>query len=1304
MKPKTLCFYCIRKLWQFFAISLVLLACLVSLLKFGLPYANDYRSDIEQLLSEQLAVNLSIGSLDASWKGNGPALVVRDIEFTDNQNAPVSVLINEARIHVNLWKSLVNWQLYSHYFVLNGFNAKLNLDTLFNDETPSQGSQQQDFIEHLFLGQSGYFEIENSHLYVTVNNKSHHVLLDQLVWENRGNDHLAEGEISLPNLKDNALAAQLHITGQSLAQVQGDLFVKAQNMELSSWLGGYLSPALDKPTTDINFESWLHFKQGRINDVQLVFAPSELNWQQNAQPKQFGITQGMLRFYPEKGQWRIATSGIEFTQQGNKNAPSSWSPLVFAAMFDRQFSTAKVWLQQLDLTMASQFAKLIDAPQLSTALAVNPTGKLDAYFHWQNAQQWQGWLKGTDLSWQPHQEIIGAQGVNLVGRINQQRGRFSISSEQNQLLTGEMFSKPLRYERISSDIDLYHTESGWWLQSDNSHVKTPHLALNLEFGLLLSAQPELSLYGELSKVDAEFAAQYFPRTYMHKRLIDYLTAAIKQGELQQAQVLMQGKLADFPYGQKQGRFEVLAQVNNAEFEFAPDWAAVKQGNVALHFSNQRMDIYTQQGKLLNLELNDSVHVYINNIMQSDNLFVDINTQVEASLLHPFFADTPLADPLANITDIIQAKGQLKGKVQLNVDLNTLDVLAKGEVKFNNNSVYLSQPGVPLTRLKGELRFVDDQITLSKGRAKWLGMPLTFSVKGDGDKTSYHSDIALQLQLDLQKLMAHSGGLLPEQFSGITPISSQLQLNFAQKGFNYQASVTSDFHGAISQLPAPYGKTAAQKWALTGQVKGDDISNLITLNLNDQLYFNSIIDNSSGKMSSAHLIMSKENLGLNPKGFDVSINLPQVELLDWLPVLDNIITLASQPSEQPSILPPFNQVTGKIASLTVADIPFNEFSFTLKEQAKQLNLYLKAAELQAKAVIPAQQSQQPITINADYLHLVLPKSDAHAPPSDTSLTTVQNPVNDEPVSPVQENSEHQWLTRLPAIDFYCTSCKINSYQLDKVTIQLQGTGQALNISQLNVDKGMHNLTATGIWQAGQTQFKGKFNSDDIGKLFAEFDLTTTVQDSDAQIDFALNWQDVPYQFDIATLAGEVNWQLGEGHLSEVSDGGARVFSLLSLDSLVRKLKLDFRDVFSKGFFYNEMHGSMQLANGIAYTKDTKMNGVPADLTIQGYADLNNQEINYDLAVSPEVTSSLPVIVAWMVNPVTGLAALALDKVIHSAKVISQINFKVTGTIAEPNVVEVNRKSKEVTLPVAQNQPEPTAVEPASNNENPQEQQP
>lgn len=63
----------------------------------------------------------------------------------------------------------------------------------------------------------------------------------------------------------------------------------------------------------------------------------------------------------------------------------------------------------------------------------------------------------------------------------------------------------------------------------------------------------------------------------------------------------------------------------------------------------------------------------------------------------------------------------------------------------------------------------------------------------------------------------------------------------------------------------------------------------------------------------------------------------------------------------------------------------------------------------------------------------------------------------------------------------------------------------------------------------------------------------------------------------------------------------------------------------------------------------------------------------------MTGNLPVLVYFMVNPPTALAALALDQVLTSAKVISNVNYSVTGTIDKPVVSEIGRDSADVELP-------------------------
>lgn len=1275
MNAKSVCFFCLRKIWQISAVTLVLLAVLVSLVKYSLPYANDYRAEVEQFLGEQLNADISIGSLSASWQGNGPALVINQVGFADNAKAPISVSIEQTRLHINLWQSLLDRQLHSNYFVLQGFDAEIDARALLSSESKTSSSQQQALIESLFLGEQGHFAIEDSELnIISLDNRHHRIFLENLVWQNRAKDHFAEGQVSLPGIEQNTLEARLKLSGARLNNIYGDLYLQAQSLNISGWLQEFVRPELSQLQSNLNFESWLHFAEGRLTDVQLAMQPSQLNWQYQQQPQYLELQQGMVRIHPQAKGWRVRTSGLQFSDEQYQ-----WAPIIFDALISEQ---QQVWVQDLDISMFSTFARLGKSQLLQELLTVQPQGFInEGYFHWQGDKQWRVWFEAEHLGWSGFHGIPGAQDLSASAHINNRKGLLSIAGSDNHLLTGKTFSEPLAYQQLAAEVAFFNDGEHWSIESDEVTLSNNDLDLVAEFALTLDSQPDMNLYAEISGGSAANAGRYFPEPYMHKNLIDYLNGAIKSGDMHFAQVLLQGPLDQFPFTEQQGRFAVNAQIEDTEFAFAPDWPTIKNAAVDLAFNNQRMDIYSRSGELLNLALGDSVHVYLQDLLNADTLAIDITANIEAPKLQPFFAQTPLAEPLATVFDVIQAQDRLDGELQLLIDLKDSGVRASGEVLFAGNAVHLAQPGIDLSELRGRLSFVNDRIEINEAQAYWQGMPLTVSLLGESQGENYHADLNIGLQADVAQLQKRLNGLLDAQLSGTTALNAQLALNFDNQGFSYEAHVQSDMLGVTSTLPTPYNKAADDAWPLNALIQGDDISNLIMVELDEQLYFNGILNNGEQQMSNAHLIVGKQNLGLNKQGFEVSVNLPEADILAWQPVLNNIIDVAARSSGEPSVMPPLTKVVGQVRTAYVDVVPFNELEFTLINQPAAMNLKLLAKELRARVDIPtgSQAQRRDIRAHADYLRVNIPTNDSGGDDVTHSSETDLN-----------------WLTQLPSVAFTCGDCRINHYQLDQVELHFAGAGEQLTISELVVDKREHVLRADGYWRDGQTHVKGQFNSDDIGSLFDEFDITSTVQDSEANMDFALHWQAAPYDIDIASLGGEISWQLGEGHLSEISDGGARVFSLLSLDSLVRKLKLDFRDVFAKGFFYNSMQGSMQLAQGIAYTKDTKMDGVPADLTIKGYADLNTQTINYDLAVAPQVTSSLPVIVAWMVNPVTGLAALALDKVIHSARVISEIKFKVSGAMDNPEVVELDRSSREVTLPqAAQNQP------PASQPEQPLE---
>jgi len=179
-------------------------------------------------------------------------------------------------------------------------------------------------------------------------------------------------------------------------------------------------------------------------------------------------------------------------------------------------------------------------------------------------------------------------------------------------------------------------------------------------------------------------------------------------------------------------------------------------------------------------------------------------------------------------------------------------------------VYIAAPGIALEKLSGELSFENDTISMQNASATWLGMPLSINYNSASEAQQYTANIDITALLNADTLTTQAQGVLKGYLSGQSEVDIGLALNFTEQGFNYRAQVSSELLGLTSTLPAPYGKTSEQVWPLTGIVQGDDISNLITANANQQLYFNAILENGQPQFSNMHIVLGEQDLGLNQK--------------------------------------------------------------------------------------------------------------------------------------------------------------------------------------------------------------------------------------------------------------------------------------------------------------------------------------------------------------------------------------------------------------------------------------------------------
>ncbi|MDE1998538.1 MAG: TIGR02099 family protein, partial [Burkholderiales bacterium] len=136
------------------------------------------------------------------------------------------------------------------------------------------------------------------------------------------------------------------------------------------------------------------------------------------------------------------------------------------------------------------------------------------------------------------------------------------------------------------------------------------------------------------------------------------------------------------------------------------------------------------------------------------------------------------------------------------------------------------------------------------------------------------------------------------------------------------------------------------------------------------------------------------------------------------------------------------------------------------------------------------------------------------------------------------------------------------------------------------------------------------------------------------------------------------------------GIAKLLGVLSLQSLPRRLTLDFRDVFQQGFAFDSIDGQVKIDQGVAETRNLRMRGVQAVALMEGQADLIKETQNLHVYVVPDVNAVGASLAVAAINPVVGLGAFLAQVLLRKqvAEVGAQ-EFLITGPWADPQVEKV-----------------------------------
>lgn len=604
----------------------------------------------------------------------------------------------------------------------------------------------------------------------------------------------------------------------------------------------------------------------------------------------------------------------------------------------------------------------------------------------------------------------------------------------------------------------------------------------------------------------------------------------------------------------------------------------------------------------------------------------------------------------------------------------------GLADLKRNHVDIDAPPMTLEAVSGRIQFDNDVVTAAGLSAKLLDQPISFDFRGESVQQGYAVNIDLLGDWDIKPLEPYVGTRWLSRLQGHLPWQMGVDIQLNDVGFTYQIDAQANLNRVASRYPYPLNKAANTAGSARLQASGNQETITARLQLPNAKYQTEIdITHPTPVLTATNLVLGQGSFKISPVvGHHAQIRTDKLDLDQWLALLDE---QPAASTNKPAVLATLNtpeipmpqRVDLKVNELTLAGIEWHEVKFNARKKNLGWLMSLDSQETkgQANYIEPYD-----LSVSLEKLHLYIPQLDKH----DGKAWLVDNSRQNAPLISDFDRRFHALMPNLTLIidDFW-----LQGYKIGKLAMDLERHDNTLEWKRIDVSSGTNQVHIDGSWNLTETtshsvmnmEMKGENNSD----LMERFGISSGIQKAPFEMAFQSQWDGAPWSMKVNTLQGNVSTKLGKGVISNVS-GAARLLGLFSLDSIIRKMQLDFSDVFDKGMAFNSITGSGEISQGVFVTNNINMDAVAGEMTIKGMADLNTNMVDAEVNFVPDIGSGIPVLTAFAVTPATALYVLAVTTVLSPVvEIFTQVNYEVKGPLESPTVKELSRSKGEFKLP-------------------------
>lgn len=1227
-----------------------------------MPEISGQRDWIAARLSEAIGLPVEVAGLTASWPGLHPRLEIDGLRIHDRNGQPALQL---ARVDAEIgWSTLWNFELRLHRLDIQAPALDLRRDAqgvvwVAGLAVQGEGDGGGSFARWL-LDQRRIVVRDARITWHDELRAASPLVLAAVQFELR--NFAGHHSFGLRAQPEGDSAELLDVRGNlrgdnldRLADWQGQLYAELARADIAAW-----TPWLDLP---------LEMNRGR-GSLRLWFDFDKA--QLTALTADLHLNDFDLRLRPDlprlalarlAGRVTLHRTGKGYSGEIRRLALATHdgiAPPPLSAKLDwvtgGKRAGGELSIDRLDLTLLTGLALHLPLPDalLEQLAVLSPRGQMDELsLRWSGAieepSDWSAHGRFAGLALAPHQNLPGFSGISGRFEGSAASGTIHIDSREVQL------ELPAIFPESTLTLAQLQLEAGWrqregstefQLLRANFHNRDASGEASGSYRYSSTGLGTIDLSARLRQAAGPAVWRYMPLV-VNADARHWLQAGIVGGSSDETTLRLKGPLEAFPFADgKQGIFQVKGSIRNGSLHYADGWPPITGIDGDLLFEGVHMRIRGQRAEIMGVALSNVVAEIPHLDAYEEHLTVTGKAQGPTQRFLDFIEASPVGGMIDHFTEPMQAEGKGNLDLRLELPLRKLsNTRVQGKYRFADNRLKVL-PALPeLSKVEGELGFSESRLEGKALRANLFGGPVNVAVtSAPGGVVKVDAKGSLAAAALRQ---AYAWPLL-DHLSGEAKWTAAIRV----KKPGAEVRIESSLEGLSASLPAPFNKSARDALPLLLNAQIDRGRN------RDEW------SGSLGKLASLRFVMAEKLRGavgigqalpasLPPAGFAIGATLPGLDVDAWRRLL----------------LPADNGTSGTTATATATADGVSVTSFDLRSPA------VKAWERDFHEVrLSGNETGGRWRLAVDSREALgqLAWEAAGNGKLSGKLARLQIPSATVPAGEATAASAATGTRRPPPdIELQVDDFRYGDMNLGALRVAARRQGEAWQ-TKLDVRNEAAHLTGEGRWQLDrdQTGLSFKLAIDDAEKLLGRLGLADAVRRGTGQLDGELLWPGTPDDFSLAQLSGKLVADIGKGQFKKLEPGVGRLLGVLSLQSLPRRITLDFRDIFSEGFAFDSIAGKAAIDRGVLRSDELRIRGPAAKILLSGQVSLPDETQTLKVRVQPALGETVAV-GAMIANPVVGAVAWLAQKALNDP--LDQIfayEYAVNGSWQEPKVEKIS----------------------------------